>query len=193
MSPAGRTHGPAHSELVVSYALRAVPPAEKSAAEAQIAACPDCTKELATLRPILAAFRAWPSDLIPPSDSSWERLAQRIAGESKSGAPSATTPEWIEPGWIEAAPGISVQILATDPATHRISLLVRLAPGTDYPPHEHGDVEEVHLLDGELLVDAKVLHPGDYVKAAAGSTDRRVRTRTGCICVLVTSSKDRLI
>ena len=29
-------------------------------------------------------------------------------------------------------------------------MLVRLAPGTDYPPHRHAGVEELHLLDGEI-------------------------------------------
>ena len=30
-------------------------------------------------------------------------------------------------------------------------MLVRLAPGVDYPPHRHAAVEELHLLYGELL------------------------------------------
>jgi quercetin dioxygenase-like cupin family protein len=32
-------------------------------------------------------------------------------------------------------------------------VLVRLAPGGEYPPHTHAGVEERHLLDGELWID----------------------------------------
>ena len=90
------------------------------------------------------------------------------------------------------APGISCKLLATDADTHRVSMLVRLAPGTAYPPHEHAGVEELYLLDGELLIDDRTLHPGDYNRAEPGSADQRVWSETGCTCVLLTSTRDRL-
>jgi hypothetical protein len=39
---------------------------------------------------------------------------------------------------------------------------IRLAPGVDYPPHTHAEVEELHLLGGELWIDDRKLYPGDY-------------------------------
>jgi anti-sigma factor ChrR (cupin superfamily) len=75
---------------------------------------------------------------------------------------------------------------------HRVSMLVRLAPGVDYPPHTHAGVEELHLLDGELWIDDRKLHPGDYNRAEPGSGDQRVWSETGCTCVLITSTRDRL-
>ena len=51
-----------------------------------------------------------------------------------------------EPEWEEVAPGISCKLLATDAATDRVSMLVRLAPGADYPPHRHAGLEELYLL-----------------------------------------------
>ena len=90
------------------------------------------------------------------------------------------------------APGISVKRLATDAENHRVTMLVRLAPGTDYPPHRHAATEELHLLDGELMIDDRKLHPGDYSRAEAGSVDRRVWSETGCTRVLITSEKDVL-
>jgi len=69
-------------------------------------------------------------------------------------------------------------------------MLVRLEPGTDYPPHCHAGVEELHLLHGELMIDDKKLYPGDYIRADAGSIDHRVWSETGCTCVLLTSTKD---
>ena len=72
-------------------------------------------------------------------------------------------------------------------------MLVRLAPSTSYPGHTHAGVEELHLLDGELWIDARKLFPGAYHHAAPGTADQRVWSETGCTCVLVTSTKDVLL
>ena len=101
-------------------------------------------------------------------------------------------PQWQEPEWKAVAPGISCKLLATDTVRDRVSMLVRLAPGVDYPPHRHGGVEELHLLDGELMIDDRKLHPGDYNRAEPGTGDKRVWSDTGCTCVLITSTQDVL-
>jgi anti-sigma factor ChrR (cupin superfamily) len=72
-------------------------------------------------------------------------------------------------------------------------MLVRLQPGTDYPPHRHAGLEELYLLDGELMVDEKKLSPGDYIRAEEGTVDHRVWSETGCTCVLLTSTQDAII
>ncbi len=100
---------------------------------------------------------------------------------------------WAEPEWRDVAPGIAVKLLATDADRHRVSLLVRLAPGTDYPPHRHDGVEELHMLEGELMVDDRRLRAGDYLRSEPGTVDRRVRTETGCTGVLITSPRDVLL
>ena len=91
------------------------------------------------------------------------------------------------------APGISCQLLATDEDRHRVTMLVRLAPGTDDPPHRHGGVEELYMLAGELIVDDQTYHPGEYRRADAGTVDHRVWSETGCTCVLITSYRDVLL
>src|SRR5205085_2320387 len=73
-----------------------------------------------------------------------------------------------------------------------VSLRVRLAPGASYPAHTHAGVEELHLLDGELWIDEKKLVPGDYNYGGPGEGDERVWSKTGCTCVLITSTKDIL-
>ncbi len=137
------------------------------------------------------ALAFWPTDLLRPAASLQQRLARRIAAES-GGAALVPAPQWDEPPWMEVAPGISCKILANDEARNRVSMLVRLAPNTDYPPHTHAGVEELHLLQGELWIDERKLFPGDYNRAEAGTADRRVWSETGCMCVLVTSTKDVL-
>jgi anti-sigma factor ChrR (cupin superfamily) len=185
-------HDQDHAERVSLHALGALPADEVSAVEAQIAACAECRTELDALRPIIGSFVSWPTDVLRPPTPLWARVAQRIAAETGQppAAPPPSRPTQLE--WEDVAPGISVKLLATDAERQRVSMLVRLAPGTDYPPHRHAGVEELYLLDGELMIDERKLHPGDHSRATAGTVDRRVRSETGCTCVLVTSPEDVL-
>jgi quercetin dioxygenase-like cupin family protein len=193
MSPAPGTHGAEHSEQVLLHALHALPSREVAAVDALMSACVDCRQEMEALRPIVDAFVSWPTDVLRPSAVLWDRLAQRIAAETGEQPVSPAPPRWAEPEWKEVAPGISCKLLATDTERNRVSMLVRLAPGTDYPPHRHDGVEELHMLQGELIVDDRTLHPGDYRRGEAGSVDRRVWSETGCTCVLVTSFHDAIL
>lgn len=192
MSSAPKEHGTAHLDLLIGYALQILPSDDVSVVEANLSNCADCRRELETLRPVVDAFVSWPTDLLRPLASLWDRLAQRIAPDTGGEPIAPTTPQWTQPEWKEVAPGISCMLLATDTETDRVTMLVRLAPGVDYPPHQHAGVEELYLLDGELVIDDKTLHPGDYNRAEAGSADRLVRSETGCTCVLMTSTRDEL-
>jgi anti-sigma factor ChrR (cupin superfamily) len=120
------------------------------------------------------------------------RLARRIAAETGGHAVLPAIPQWSEPEWEEVAPGIFCKVLATDEEKDVVSMLVRLLPYVDYPAHTHAGLEELYLLDGELWIDGKKLCPGDYNRAEAGTGDQRVWSETGCTCVLITSTKDRL-
>lgn len=186
-------HDQDHVDLVLMYAMRALPVEEVALVEERMTTCPECRQEMETLRPTVDSLSAALTDVLRPSSSLWERLAVRVAA-TRAQAPLLPTPQrWEEPEWKEAAPGISVKLLATDTDRNRVSMLVRLAPGTDYPPHRHAGVEELHLLDGELMIDDRKLYPGDYNRAEAGSMDRRVWSETGCTCVLITSYDDVIL
>ena len=180
------------SEAICAYALQVLPESEMAAAEAHIASCAECRRELDSLRPVVDSFAAWPTDVLRPTASLQPRLARRIAEETGKDAVLPPTREWAEPEWEQVAPGIECKLLATDEERHRVSMLVRLAPGASYPAHTHAGTEELHLLDGELWIDERRLVPGDYNYGAPGDGDERVWSETGCTCVLVTSTKDIL-
>jgi quercetin dioxygenase-like cupin family protein len=180
------------SEVTCAYVLQAVPTSEVAAVEAHIAACPDCQRELESLRPVVKRFVAWPADILRPPASLQGRLALRIAGETGKRPVPPPARQWFEPEWERVAPGIECKLLATDTERHRVSMLVRLAPGASYPAHTHAGVEELHLLDGELWIDERKLFPGDYNYGPPGAADHRVFSETGCTCVLVTSVEDAL-
>jgi anti-sigma factor ChrR (cupin superfamily) len=186
-------HDREHLDLVFLYALQALPSSEIPVVEAHICSCTDCRQEIETLRPIIGSFVSWPTDVLRPSVSLWGRLAQRIAEETGKEPLLPPSQPPAKQAWEEVAPGISCQLLATDTEKNRVSMLVRLAPGTDYPPHRHAGVEELYLLHGELMIDDKKLYPGDYNRAEAASVDRRVWSETGCTCVLLTSYKDVIL
>ena len=186
------------------YAVQALSDREVQELEAHLAGCARCRDELAALEPLLETFVAWPRDVLRPSKPLWNRVAERIAAEAgeraraeaaeREGAPARgrREPAWREPDWKEVAPGIFTKLLATDHERHRVSMLVRLAPGVAYPPHTHAGVEELHLLDGVLIVDEKTLYPGDYIYGESGTADALVWSETGCTCVLITSTRDEL-
>jgi anti-sigma factor ChrR (cupin superfamily) len=131
-------------------------------------------------------------DIGSPGASLQQRLAQRIAQETGDEVESPPVASYLEPAWEEVAPGIQCKLLANDTARHRVSMLVRLQPNAEYPPHRHDAVEELHLLDGELWIDDRMLKPGDYNRAEPSTVDRRVWSETGCTCVLITSTRDVL-
>ena len=192
MSPSSSPDRCGQSEVTCAYALGAVPEREVTAIEAHIDSCPECQRELESLRPVVKRFVSWPSDLLRPTTSLQARLARRIAEQTGKEPMLPAAQRWSEPEWEEVAPGIECKLLATDAERHRVSMLVRLAPGASYPAHTHGGIEELHLLDGELWIDERKLFPGDYNYGAPGAGDERVWSETGCTCVLVTSTKDIL-
>ncbi|HSS29810.1 MAG TPA: cupin domain-containing protein [Nitrospiraceae bacterium] len=180
------------SELTCAYATQALGAHEAAAAEAHIASCLDCQREVESLRPVVNRFVSWPTDVLRPPTSLQARLAHRLAEETGTPPVLPSARRWSEPEWEQVAPGIECKLLATDTERHRVSMLVRLAPGASYPGHTHAGVEELHLLDGELWIDERKLFPGDYNYGAPGAGDERVWSETGCTCVLITSTNDTL-
>jgi anti-sigma factor ChrR (cupin superfamily) len=180
------------SERLCAYAVQALDRAEVPAVEAHIAGCDLCRRELESLRPVVESFVAWPTDVLRPPTALRERLARRIAADTGGEPVVPPVPRWSEPAWEEVAPGIFCKLLAADTERHRVSMLVRLLPNVEYPPHTHAGLEELHLLEGELWIDERKLLPGDYNRAEAPTGDKRVWSETGCTCVLVTSTQDIL-
>ena len=142
--------------------------------------------------PTLDSSAASPQDVLRPAPALQSRLARRIAQDAGTTPMLHAAGSWSEPEWQDVAPGISCKLFATDEHRHRVSMAVRLAPGTAYPPHRHAGVEELHLLHGELWIDERKLYPGDYNRAEPGTSDQRVWSETGCTCVLMTSTQDLL-
>ena len=185
-------HDRDYLELVFLYALQALPARDVPDVELHLASCAECHQALETLRPVIGAFVSWPTDIVRPATSLWERIARRVAADTAQAPLVPPAQSSADAEWEEAAPGLTYKVLAANTENDHVSLLVRLAPGAHYPPHRHGGVEELYLLDGELRIDDKKLYPGDYNRAEPGTGDERVWSETGCTCVLLTSMRDVL-
>jgi anti-sigma factor ChrR (cupin superfamily) len=193
MSSTPREHGPEYQERLSLYAVQALPADERTAVEVHVAACAACREELESLRAVVDSFVAWPTDELRPPAALWDRLAQRIAAETGERPALAAPRPWADAQWKDVAPGITCKLLATDVEQGRVSMLVRLAPGTEYPPHRHAGIEELYMLEGVLIVDGQEFHPGDHRREDVDTIDHRVWSETGCSCVLITSFRDVIL
>jgi hypothetical protein len=180
------------SELIPLLAVDALPADEQRDVEAHIASCAQCRRELEQFRSVTHALVWWPTDVLRPDPSLWGRVAERISAATGVPRELPASAARLDPEWEDAAPGISYKLLTTDVERGRVSMLVRLAPYVDYPPHMHAEFEELHLLEGELWIDDRKLRPGDFNRAEPGTADRRVWSETGCTCFLTTSFRDVL-
>jgi len=142
--------------------------------------------------PTIELLLSPPPEILRPSTSLWAALSRRI-GEQTGQESFIALPEGrTEPEWESVAPGILCKLMATDRGRQRVSMLVCLAPGIAYPPHTHVGVEELYLLQGELMIEDRKLYPGDYNRGESGHSDQFVWSGTGCMCVLLTSTRDVL-
>jgi anti-sigma factor ChrR (cupin superfamily) len=180
------------ADSVCAYVLQAVAASEMAGIQAHIASCPRCRDELGMLSRVVDRLVFWATDVLRPASSLQERLAVRISQDTGEPAVPPPAPQWSEPDWQQVAPGIECKLLATDTERQRVSMLVRLAPKASYPAHTHADVEELYLLDGELWINDRKLHAGDYSCRTPGTNDYRVWSEAGCSCLLVTSTADLL-
>jgi ChrR Cupin-like domain len=176
--------------LVCAHALHALRPEHARAVEEHVLWCAPCRREMGVLRPVLDSLVAWPTDVLRPTTPLQDVL--RISAGTQGRTTETESQPEPEPEWEDVAPGIACKILANDAERHMVSMLVRLVPGGQYPAHTHAGLEELHLLDGELWIEERKLHPGDYNRAEPGTGDKRVWSETGCACVLVTSTLDEL-
>lgn len=88
--------------------------------------------------------------------------------------------------WQQVAPGVQRKLLWERGEAE--SCLLRLAPGTSFPPHNHPVDEECVVLEGSLQIGSDlVLRQGDFHVGLNGVEHETVSTRDGCLCFLRTA------
>ena len=65
--------------------------------------------------------------------------------------------------------GVEQKTLMVEPKTGMLTALMRMAPGTQLPDHEHVKVEQTYVLEGSLMCPEGECKAGQFVWRPAGS------------------------
>lgn len=208
--------GDVAQENAALFTLGALPVEEAAAFARHLGeGCAFCEAEVACNRELTADLAGMTAAATPPA-----RLKQRLLGKISSNANAATTGSREDPSiqvwkgwrpgkpttaglhilrstdgvWEETdCPGVRFRQLAVDEQRRYVTMLVRMDPGSAYPPHRHAGGEECYVLEGDLHVAGEVLGAGDYQYAAANSDHGVQSTEKGCLLLVVSSQADELI
>ena len=74
-----------------------------------------------------------------------------------------------------------------------MTALVRMDPGCEYSPHRHARAEELYVLEGTCYCGGRLLHPGDYHRAEAGSIHMETSTEDGCFMLVIFSPDNEML
>ena len=81
-------------------------------------------------------------------------------------------------------PGVVARNLYIDHERRRATVLLRLDPGVTFPDHDHPDVEECLILEGDLELGGKVMKKYDYMRIPKGGQHGTPRTTGGCLLLV---------
>ena len=80
--------------------------------------------------------------------------------------------------------GVEVKTLMIDKDTGLLTVLMRMAPGSSLPDHEHVLIEQTYVIEGHLLDDECEVGPGQYVWRPAGSRHEARSPRGGLMLAI---------
>lgn len=106
------------------------------------------------------------------------RVMERIAAPANT-----TTVRGAAVEWRQRWPNVWVQQLHVDAAGMQTTL-VRMAPGSVIPPHDHGHAEECLVLDGEIRMGDFYVRRGDLHIAHAGSRHAALESPAGALLMI---------
>ena len=66
-------------------------------------------------------------------------------------------------------PGLACNTLLIEPDTGLLTALVRMAPGSTLPDHQHVQIEQTYVIDGSLVDEDGAVGTGQFVWRPAGS------------------------
>ncbi len=141
-----------------------------------------------------AALLAESLEPVAPPPQLKQRLLERIqaAAAPHVDAPSLGAVRADEGKWKPAGvPGVTYKKLYLDRIAGLVTTLVRMEPGSVYPAHRHSRTEQCLVLEGDLIHDEHVYHPGDFTWAQAGTIDPMLRTEHGNLLFIISGEEDQ--
>lgn len=188
------------------YVLGTLTPEETTTVERHLReGCDHCVSELRLAREIEGRL-GMSAEPVPPPSGLKDKLLSAIRNR-----PSEEQQVWRRwPGtfadkdrilirrdegrWeTTGIPGIVVRQLAVNEAHDQVSMMIRMDPGTRYPPHRHAGIEECYVLEGDLRHAEQVMRAGDYEVVDDGSIHGWQWTEGGCLLLIHSSRHDQII
>ena len=121
-------------------------------------------------------------DVVPPVTppaSAWTRIRSRLGDATASSSLRRSAGVWLD-----VAPGVRLKMLHVDPVTGERSGLMRMAPGSLVPEHDHPEAEECFVLEGAVTIENQDYSAGDYTIAYAGTRHNAIRSTGGALLFL---------
>lgn len=170
-------------EQAALYALGALGPDEAGKFEKRLAAgCPLCRAAVEECRTTVEALPLAAPDVAPRPELR-RRVMERIGGEAAPGGNGkATIGSLVRPGdtpWETSIPGVEIR-----PLLGRKTMLVRMAPGSYLPQHEHHYGEQCLVLEGSIRSGDIEARAGDFTFMPAGSTHAHLYSESGCLLLI---------
>lgn len=181
---ADRNHLEEIEEQAALYSLGALPAEEANLFKQRIAAeCPLCRAELRECGKAVTALQLSVPQVSPPPGLR-ARLLERIGGSKEPAGKSKMGPGLVvRPGdteWKQApTPGIEYRFLLG-----KTTMLVRMAPKSSYPTHQHSAAEQCLVLEGSVSSEGVTAYAGDFTYMPAGSTHQPLYTEDGCLLLI---------
>ena len=86
--------------------------------------------------------------------------------------------------------GIRMKVLSVNRRKDYVTLLLDVAPGTKFPPHDHDGDEECYVISGSVMTVGRRLGPGDFIHADAGTHHDALWTDEGARVLLVVPTSE---
>lgn len=172
-------------EILTRYSLGIADPAERRALDRHLAdGCAECAAVLDAVSTVGGEI-ALSADPVPVRPALRDRVLAAVDEASTAAARGFHFVSAGEGDWQHLGDGVQHRRLGSDPITRSISYLVRVAPGASVPSHGHRGTEHCWVVEGDFIVDGRVLRSGDYHRADAGTVHRSLRSETGCTFLVV--------
>lgn len=182
------------TDLAALHALGALSQHEARAFSEHLAeGCATCNAELESFEQTVNDLALSASEVEPP-DEIRARLIAKVnglgAGGNGDSISTISSDQFVsihaaQCDWQEVDAGIFLKTLYVDQASGIATSLVRMTAGTSLPAHQHLGVEQFYVIEGDCNVAGQRLGPGDYHRAASGSTHDKTYTVDGTMFLLI--------
>ena len=199
-------HHPGHDSLM-SCSAGSMPEAFAAVMASHISICPKCREELAIMEQIgVELFRSIePGTMTREPPIAVMRRAETdadvcehagFAPPTASGMPAPLVPvcgpDLDSLPWKRLAPGVQHYPLPLTPGAKGQLRLIKVAPGTALPEHDHSGSELTLVLRGSYRDATGTYKSGDVADMASGTGHAPVADATeGCVCLIASDGKIR--